>query len=158
MRLAGMCGGHILRGTCAECGMRRGVPVWLPKERQYLLWVPLADLCGGLRERRCLPRLLWTYAVTMICGLYRTHHLPPNGQGFQPFLVVRYYDCSCVYGEGRPRTPMGIRGASGSVGFSDPCLQEWVDRACPIQGASGPVEFFDPSLRDSRSHGQVRDP
>jgi len=23
--------------------------VWLPKERRYLLWVPLADLCGGLR-------------------------------------------------------------------------------------------------------------
>ena len=45
-----MCGGHILRSTCGGCGMRRGVPVsvWLPKVRQYLLWVALADLCGGL--------------------------------------------------------------------------------------------------------------
>ena len=41
--------------------------LWVPKERQYLLWVPLADHYGGLREE-CLPRLLWTYAVTMICG------------------------------------------------------------------------------------------
>ena len=41
--------------------------LWVPKERQYLLWVPLADHCGGLREE-CLPQLLWTYAVTMICG------------------------------------------------------------------------------------------
>ena len=31
--LPGMCGGHILRSTCGGCGMRRGVPVWLPKER-----------------------------------------------------------------------------------------------------------------------------
>ena len=23
--------------------------MWLPKERRYLLWVPLADLYGGLR-------------------------------------------------------------------------------------------------------------
>jgi len=43
---------------------------------------------------------------------------------------------------------MGIRGASGPVGCSDPCLQERLDRARPIRGASGPVEFFDPSLRE----------
>ena len=41
--------------------------LWVPKERQYLLWVPLVDHCEGLREE-CLPRLLWTYVVTMICG------------------------------------------------------------------------------------------
>ena len=41
--------------------------MWLPKERRYLLWVPLADHYGGLRDES-LPRLLWTYAVTMICG------------------------------------------------------------------------------------------
>ena len=41
--------------------------LWVPKERQYLIWVPLVDHYGGLREE-CLPRLLWTYAVTMICG------------------------------------------------------------------------------------------
>ena len=54
-----------------------------------------------------------------------------------------------------PRMPMGIRGASGPVGCSDPCLQERLDRARPIRGASGPVEFFDPSLRDSRSQAKL---
>ena len=41
--------------------------LWVPKERQYLLWVPLVDHYGELREE-CLPRLLWTHGVTMICG------------------------------------------------------------------------------------------
>jgi len=29
-----------------------------------------------------------------------------------------------VSGEGRPRTPMGIRGALGPVGYSDPSLRD----------------------------------
>ena len=53
----GMCGGYILRSTCGGCGMRRGVPVWLPKERRYLLWVPLADHYGGLREKMLAPAI-----------------------------------------------------------------------------------------------------
>ena len=31
--------------------------LWVPKERRDLLWVPLADHCGGLREES-LPWLL----------------------------------------------------------------------------------------------------
>ena len=91
--------------------------------------MPLADLCGGLREEMLAP------ARKDICGNYdlwdfveHACHLPPYGQGFQPFLAVQYQDYrSCVSGEGRPRMPMGIR------------------------GALVPVVFFDPSLRDSRS-------
>ena len=58
----------------------------------------------------------------------------------------------------RQHMPMGIQGVSGPVGCSDPCIKERVDHARPSRGALGPVEFFNPSLRDSRSHGQVRDP
>ena len=39
--------------------------LWVPKERRCLLWVPLADHYGGLREES-LPRLLWTYMVSEI--------------------------------------------------------------------------------------------
>ena len=49
--------------------------LWMPKKRRALLWVPLADHCGGLREES-LARLLWTYAVSEICRIFRAHHLP----------------------------------------------------------------------------------
>ena len=29
--------------------------LWVTKERRYLLWVPLADHCGGLREKMLAP-------------------------------------------------------------------------------------------------------
>ena len=98
--------------------------LWVPKERRYLLWVPLVDHYGGLREEMLAP------ARKDICGNYdlwdfveHARHLPPYGQGFQPFLAVQYQDYrSCVSGEGRPCMPMGIRGALGPVGFSDPIL------------------------------------
>ena len=38
--------------------------LWVHKERRYLLWVPLADLCGGLREE------MLAQARKDICGNY----------------------------------------------------------------------------------------
>ena len=47
----GKCIGHILGSTCGGCiKIKRGrYLLWVPKERRDLLWVPLADHCGGLR-------------------------------------------------------------------------------------------------------------
>ena len=51
----GMCIEHILGSTCGGCGKRREEKegqylLWVPKERLDMLWVPLADHCGGLRD------------------------------------------------------------------------------------------------------------
>ena len=99
----------------------------MPKERRYLLWVPLVDHCGGPHEKMLYPvktkdLSLWTWKQNYV---KRAHHLPLYGRGFQPFLAVRYQDCrSFVSGEGRPCTPMGIRGALSPVGYSDPSLRD----------------------------------
>ena len=87
-----------------------------------MLWVPLADHCGGLREKMLYPGKikdlsLWTWKRNYV---KRARHLPLYGRGFQPFLAVRQDRRSFVSGEGRPCTPMGIRGALGPVGYSDP--------------------------------------
>ena len=52
----------------AGAGREGGViPVMGAQGEAILVMGALADHCGGLREEY-LPRLLWTYAVTMICG------------------------------------------------------------------------------------------
>ena len=119
--------------------------MWLPKERQYLLWVPLADLCRGLREKMLAPALmdicgnydLWDFVI--VCTTY-----PRMGRGSSYFWLCGTMIVA-VFME-RVGRACPIRGASGPVECSDPCLQERVDRARPIRGVSGPVEFFDPSL------------
>ena len=122
-----MCSGDILRSTCGGCRTRRGNTCYgCPRRKRYLLWVPLADHCGGPREKmlytgKIKDLSLWTWKRNYVkCA----RHLPLYGRGFQPFLAVRQ-DCrSFVSGEGRPRTPMGIRGALGPVGYSDPSLRD----------------------------------
>ena len=61
--------------------------MWLPKERRYLLWVPLADLCGGLHAcpgnivrdsapsdgtmsnvHTTYPRMGWSSSHSKLCG------------------------------------------------------------------------------------------
>ena len=39
----------------AGAGRGGAILLWVPKERRYLLWVPLADHCGGLREEMLAP-------------------------------------------------------------------------------------------------------
>ena len=53
---------------------------------------------------------------------------------------------------------MGIRGASGPVGFSDPSLQERVDRARLIQGAWARSGSPTPVSEILEANGQARDP
>ena len=111
----------------AGAGRGGAILLWVPKERRYLLWVPLADHCGGPREKMLYPGKikdlsLWTWKQNYV---KRALHLPLYGRGFQPFLAVQYQDYRrCVSGEGRPRMPMGIRGALGPVGYSDPSLRD----------------------------------
>ena len=92
--------------------------LWVPKERRYLLWVPLADHYGGLREEMLAP------ARKDICGNYdlwdfveHARHLPPYGQGFQPFLAV-WYQTVAMFNErvGRARPwEFGVRRARSGV-------------------------------------------
>jgi len=53
---------------------------------------------------------------------------------------------------------MGIRGASGPVGCSDPSLQERVDRARPIRGAWARLSSSTLVSEILEANGQVRDP
>ena len=48
----------------AGAGREGAYLLWLPNERRYLLWVPLVDHCGGLREEMLAPALM------DICGNY----------------------------------------------------------------------------------------
>ena len=63
-----MCVGHILRSTCCGCGT---CGVWRGDTCYGCLWQTSTAYCS---RRRCLPRLVRTYAVTMICGTLSDVH------------------------------------------------------------------------------------
>ena len=71
--------------------MRRGVPVWLPKERRYLLWVPLADLYGGLRACPCniVVRMYPTPGMQDGTVMVRESWLWAVSQSVDPRLAAR---------------------------------------------------------------------
>ena len=97
--LRSTCGGCICEDTGRDtCG------VWRGDTCNGCLWRTTAEDCA----RRCLPRLLWTYAVTMISGTMLSYApLTPEWAGVSAISSCAVPDCrSCVSGEsGRRRTP-----------------------------------------------------
>ena len=102
------CGAPVVGAFVSKDTRRDTCRVWRGDTCNGCFWRTTAEDCA----RRCLPRLLWTYAVTMISGTMLSYApLTPEWAGVPAISSCVVPDCrSCVSGEsGRRRTPEEFR-------------------------------------------------